>query len=324
MGIEDDYDDVILSPNYKGPTGGKIVALAFHDTESGGSARDVANYFARQSTGASTTGVFDDNESIGCVEYGMTAWHTGHGDPWNFRIEGNEHVAYASWSREEWLKHSKMLNKSAKHYAKRCLELGIPIRKIDGTQLRRAVLSGDPSQGGICGHKDISDATDGGHYDPGPNFPWDIYMNLVKSYANGEQPTMPEDPILIPELTPEQIEENELMSAKDDIIAAVNAAKDEAVSAVASAKQEIIDQNRSDDNKWMGRDERDNTVWIVLQGFKTYVEPVRKEDGSVDDAATGDRIQDLVRMGYDYRDDQGATLADLPNTGLTFHFTPPA
>lgn len=320
MGIEDDFDQVIWSPNCKPGTGGKIVALGVHSTEGSGTAANVGYYFQNDALDASTTGVFGDDDAVGCVEYGMTAYHSGHGDPWNYRIEGYEHVAFAAWSTEEWMKHGKMLDRSARHMAKRAVALGIPIRKIDGTQLRRAVLSGDPSQGGFCGHKDISDATDGGHWDPGPGFPWGFYLNLVKSYANGEQPTMPEDPILVPELTPEQIEENELMSAKDDIITAINTAKDEALSAIAAAKQEVIDQNRADDDKWMGRDERDNTVWIVFAGFKTYVEPVRKEDGTVDDAATSDRIQDQVRMGYDYRGDQGATLADLTPTGLSFNF----
>lgn len=321
MGIEDDFDQVIWSPNCKPGTGGKIVALGIHSTEGGGTAANVGRYFQNDALDAATTGVFGDNDAVGCVEYGMTAYHSGHGDPWNYRIEGYEHVAFAAWSTEEWMKHGKMLDRSARHMAKRAVALGIPIRKIDGTQLRRAVLSGDPSQGGFCGHKDISDATDGGHWDPGPGFPWEFYLKLVKSYANGEQPTMPEDPILIPELTPEQIEENELMSAKDDIINAINEAK----TATVNETVEALKKDRADnDNKWMGRDERDNTVWIVLQGFKTYVEPVRNADGTVDDAATGDRIQDQIRMGYDYRDDQGATLADLPNTGLTFHFTPPA
>lgn len=137
--------------------------------------------------------------------------------------------------------------------------------------------------------------------------------------TNDNQPTTPTTPTPPPEpvLTPEQIEENELMSAKDDIINAINAAKEETVSQTVEALKKDAADN---DDMWMGRDERDNTVWIVLFGFATYVEPVYTDDTktTIDDKATGDRIQDLIRMGFDYRDDQGATLADLPKTGLKF------
>lgn len=78
---------------------------------------------------------------------------------------------------------------------------------------------------------------------------------------------------------------------------------------IVKALQETIAAN---DDKWMGVDERDNKLYTVLHGMKTYVEPVRKPDGSVDDAATSNRIQDLIRMGYDFRGNQGALLVDLP------------
>lgn len=84
---------------------------------------------------------------------------------------------------------------------------------------------------------------------------------------------------------------------------------------IIKAMQETIAAN---DDKWMGVDERENKVWTVLNGMKTYVEPVRKPDGSVDADGTSNRIQDLIRMGYDFRGNQGATLADLPEFPLKY------
>lgn len=190
MTFEQDFDAIILSPSHGGPTG-PIVALCFHDTEGSGSAKNVGLFFANPATQASTTGVFSDFDSCGCVPYGITAWHSGAGSPWNGAIEGYEHVGFASWSRAEWLAHMPMLDRSARHFAARCKTLGIPPRKIGPDQLARAIATRNPADGGICGHYDITLAAGvyGGHTDPGPNFPWDTYIDLVRKYHDGATPT---------------------------------------------------------------------------------------------------------------------------------------
>jgi len=186
MGFEQDFDSIVLSPSHGGATG-TIVALCFHDTEGSGTARNVGQFFANPATQASTTGVFSDTDSCGCVPYGTTAWHSGAGSPWNGAIEGYEHVGFAAWSRADWLNHLSMLNRSARHFAMRCKALGIPPRKINADQLARAIATRNPADGGICGHIDITQAASvyGGHTDPGPNFPWDTYIDLVRSFYNG-------------------------------------------------------------------------------------------------------------------------------------------
>lgn len=191
MGFYEDFNSYIMSPNHGGPTG-LIVALGVHDAEypeRGTASDDIGNFFSRPSVQASTTGCIDNNSMTGCVPYGITAWHTGAGNPWNAAIEGYEHSGYASQSPEDWIDvyGLQMIEISAKHYAKRCRDLGIPPRKINGSQLRLAVMTRDPSIGGICGHKDITDAVPvyGGHYDPGPNFPWDYYIERVRHFYYG-------------------------------------------------------------------------------------------------------------------------------------------
>lgn len=194
MGFYEDFDRYILSPNHGGPSG-IIVAECVHDAEypeRGTAAEDIGNFFSRPSVAASTTGCIDNNSKVGCVPYGTKAWHSGAGDPWNGAIEGYEHSGYASQSAEDWIDvyGLQMLEISSKHYAKRCQDLGIPPRKINEHQLREAVLSRNPNRGGICGHIEITKAAGvyGGHWDPGPNFPWSYYIDRVVHFYNGGKP----------------------------------------------------------------------------------------------------------------------------------------
>lgn len=188
MSFSDDFDQLIISESHGGPSG-TIIALCFHDAESPETpdgAENVAYYLQPSSRQASVTGCIDSNSKVGCVPYGTTAWHSGAGSPWNGAIEGYEHSGYARQTRDEWLDpYSKaMLEISAAHYAKRCHDLNIPPRKINSDQLIRAIATRNPADGGICGHYDITIAAGiyGGHTDPGPNFPWDYYIDRVRFF----------------------------------------------------------------------------------------------------------------------------------------------
>lgn len=58
--------------------------------------------------------------------------------------------------------------------ARVCHEYSIPIRKIGPDELRAGVR-------GICGHADVTRAWgQGDHLDPGPAFPWDLFINYVR------------------------------------------------------------------------------------------------------------------------------------------------
>lgn len=66
----------------------------------------------------------------------------------------------------------------------KCPELGIPLRKINAAQ-----VAADES--GICGHWDVTQAypaNNAGHYDPGPHFPWDHFMELVRAETRAPEP----------------------------------------------------------------------------------------------------------------------------------------
>ena len=102
------------------------------------------------------------------------AWHA---PGVNHNGIGIEHAGRAAQSRAEWLDaYSTLeLQRSAKLAAALCHRYTIPIRKLTPDQVR----VGDR---GFCGHHDATIAfkTRGGHIDPGPGFPWEIYLDLVR------------------------------------------------------------------------------------------------------------------------------------------------
>lgn len=115
--------------------------------------------------------------------------------PWAAMPTGNRvglHVsflAYAADPRALWLHHMVQLNKGADVVADWCRRYGIPPVKLTASQVRAG-------QRGICGHAEVSGAwreTD--HTDPGPNFPWDVFIELVKQRLN---PTTPKEDTMTP------------------------------------------------------------------------------------------------------------------------------
>lgn len=116
--------------------------------------------------------------------------------PWAAAYTGNlrglhaSFLAYAGDSRKTWLDHWVQLNLGADVVADWCRRYGIPPVKINAAQVRAG-------QRGICGHGDVSGAwreTD--HTDPGANFPWDMFIDLVKQRLN---PTpKPKEDIMTP------------------------------------------------------------------------------------------------------------------------------
>lgn len=161
-----------------------VQLVVIHDTEGsahGQSAEDGAAYDARRTDGTSTHYFHDSNSTVQCVLTADQA-HTA-------RTQGNrrgihhELCAKASWSRSKWLDPSyglPMLRRAAKQVARDCKKWGIPVRKLTPGQVADGVK-------GICGHADITKAfpqDNGTHTDPGANFPWDTFIDLVRDLVN--------------------------------------------------------------------------------------------------------------------------------------------
>jgi N-acetylmuramoyl-L-alanine amidase len=161
-----------------------IRLVVVHSTE-GGTARSVAEFF-HTTAQASTQLVVDDRECYRCVPDLVIPWGAPGVNTSGLHIE---HCGYAHYSRHEWMGHLAMLKLSAEHAARWCWQYGIPRRWVSplGLKLRRK---------GFTRHMDASAAfTPGGHSDPGPGFPRDTYMELVKAeYAKIRRAAEPQKP----------------------------------------------------------------------------------------------------------------------------------
>lgn len=139
--------------------------------------------FLDNNPGASAHATCDADTTIApMVPYDRAAWTLGSGNPISDNIEL---CAFAGFTREQWLSTGNVtspkgttvrnpraiLRRGALWAAERCRARGLPIRKLTVEQVRAG-------QSGICGHIDWNLAHDAGdHWDPGPNFPWDVFIN---------------------------------------------------------------------------------------------------------------------------------------------------
>jgi hypothetical protein len=136
------------------------------------------------------------------VPYSRAAWTAG---PTANRIGLQiEMCAFAVMSREQWLSESavsvwipwlnanrviqspmSMLRHTANWAREVCDTYGIPKVKVSSSSVRNGAK-------GICGHADTSAAFgETNHVDPGSNFPWDVFIDLV----NGDDVALSEDDI---------------------------------------------------------------------------------------------------------------------------------
>jgi hypothetical protein len=182
----DGVDGFIQAKNYSQGNGRKITQWVIHDEEypeRTDAAWDVARFFAgANAPQASAHACVDDRNAIGCVDWADIAWATGH-SACNAASISIEHSGYASQTREEWLDEygMAMLDRSARLFAEVGHALyGIPAVQLSPEQVARG-------EAGICGHWDVTVGYGiyGGHTDPGPQFPWDVYMDKINKLLGG-------------------------------------------------------------------------------------------------------------------------------------------
>jgi len=151
---------------------GDIRIIVLHSTE-GGSARSVAEFF-HTTAQASTHLVVDDIECYRCVPDLYVPWGAPGANRRGLHVE---HCGYAAWTRDEWLGHYATIERSAAKCAKWAYHYRIPRRFLTVEQLAGGSR-------GFCTHADASAAfpPNDGHHDPGPNFPKDAFMRLVRQF----------------------------------------------------------------------------------------------------------------------------------------------
>ena len=149
-----------------------VVVHTTENTERSGTAGAVARWFAgSQAPQASAHYCIDNKETYQCVLEQDTAWAVGVANPFSVSIEL---VGRAAQTAADWADaySSAELLIAAERVARICKMWDVPVQRCL-----------DPKTGsGICGHLDITQAwkVKGGHVDPGPNFPWDTFIEQVR------------------------------------------------------------------------------------------------------------------------------------------------
>lgn len=167
----------IQAKNYHSGRRSPILRIHIHSMEApekGETAESTANYFRTTDKKASAHYCVDSNSEVQCVKDEDTAFHVGND---NSKSLGIEHAGYARQSREEWLDAYgvAMLKRSAKICADLCRRHNIPAKWLDIVDLKE-------NQKGISSHAYAAIAFGGStHTDPGPYFPKDYYIDLVKN-----------------------------------------------------------------------------------------------------------------------------------------------
>lgn len=158
------------------PTSG-LVGIAVHTTENPITSRaiDVAEWQASSQTGSYNEVVDSKQNVVICNTDDWQVWATGN--------KGNDillhlsFVARASMTRAEWLAQLPMLDTGAQRAARWVKKYNFPVKKVTVSNLP-----------GFVGHADtrVWGGTD--HTDPGVNFPWDVFLDLVKKHVTGTAP----------------------------------------------------------------------------------------------------------------------------------------
>lgn len=97
-------------------------------------------------------------------------------------------------TRAQWLDAASRatLQNAARQVARDCRKYDIPARRLTVAETRRAWTDFPAGPRGIVGHVDCTNAypEDGGdHTDPGAQFPWDVFLDMVRAELEGDDVT---------------------------------------------------------------------------------------------------------------------------------------
>ncbi len=173
----------------KGRQGYRPVWFVVHCTDTGYADNYPANlgrYWQNNPVQVSTHFAVSDTQTYQYVDLFDTAYQARN--PTNLRGVGVEIVGRAAWSRNEWLAHKRMLRRAAQLCAEVTLACGF---KTDPALLSVQALKARNS--GLTCHRDVTNAFQGTHTDPGSNFPWDYFLvelrNALRPVKDEQQRT---------------------------------------------------------------------------------------------------------------------------------------
>jgi hypothetical protein len=141
-------------------------------------------------SGGSANLVVDDGRCFKTLLDHVIPWGAPPLNTLGFHIE---QAGMAAWTRREWLKHRKTVERAAYKAALRCKWYRIPPVELDVDGLRRdfgqefqGTHQPGPLNGGVVTHATISAAyheTD--HTDPGEGYPMDVFLDYLKGFLAG-------------------------------------------------------------------------------------------------------------------------------------------
>jgi hypothetical protein len=165
------------SKHQSGPNG-PITRIVIHGTCSGthqGGAMENAHYFQQDTAGGLAHYVVDPGEIVQCCAEDTACWHA----PPNHGSIGIELCDPQTGPAARWQspQDEAMLHLAAQLVVEIAARTGVPLVRIGPADLRAG-------KHGICGHVDVTDAFhQSSHTDPGPDFPWSHFMDLVHAAA---------------------------------------------------------------------------------------------------------------------------------------------
>ena len=172
----------IPSPNHSSRGGSSVRLVVIHTAEGSTSYQSLGSFFSSSSSGVSShTGIDDTPNTVGeYVRRGDKAWTQANANPYSV---ATELCGFASWGPGDWDRHPTMLENCARWIAEECAHYGIPLVKLNASQAQGG-------QRGVCGHVDLG-SSGGGHWDPGPDFPWGRVMDMAKGGTSSTPPPPP-------------------------------------------------------------------------------------------------------------------------------------
>jgi len=252
------------------------------------SAEDGAAYDARRTDGTSTHYFVDSNSVVQCV---LTRDRANAARAKGNRLGIQYELCGTVQSRAQWLDAASLptLRNAARQVARDCRKYGIPVRRLTVTETRRAWTEYPNGPKGIVGHVDCTNAypEDGGdHTDPGPAFPWDVFLDMVRE-----------------EMTPTAQEEGDIVTSK------------------AEFREFMHDYVRSEQGRedlaWaiLAYDPNADADGSTPNGAVKNLTNPSKGNETVGPATALERAQVAAQVAYQVRDrvdEVKATVADLP------------
>jgi N-acetyl-anhydromuramyl-L-alanine amidase AmpD len=182
-------DGFIQAKNYQAANRTELRLIVVHtmeNPEKPGTAHAVASWFAGPDAPIASAHLCIDNAEVwGCVHVKDIAFGAPHANRDGFHIE---HAGRASQGAVGWADpySEAMLGISAQEAAKMAAAYSIPVVHLTPAEIAQGLK-------GFCGHADVTKAyaTIGGHEDPGPDFPWDHYLEMVRDALASIQDTEP-------------------------------------------------------------------------------------------------------------------------------------